>query len=48
MSFLLPKEGNVAQKETREVVEACLKKRFWFKLARGLILRHVRVDVEEA
>jgi hypothetical protein len=42
MSLPLPKEGeaeNAEQKQAREIVEACLKKSFGFKLAHGLILR---------
>ena len=42
MSPSLPKEGeleNAGQKEAREIVEACLQRSFWFKLAHGLILR---------
>jgi len=42
MSLSLPKEGeaeSAKQKEAREVVEACLQRRFGCKLAHGLILR---------
>jgi len=42
MSLSLPKEGDdesADQKQAREIVEACLRKSFGFKLAHGLILR---------
>ncbi|CAD6456047.1 e25fbc2a-ca4e-4785-b007-a29f118562d4-CDS [Sclerotinia trifoliorum] len=42
MSLFIPREGEVEspeQKEAREIVEACLKRSFGFKLAHGLILR---------
>ncbi|KAF7557906.1 hypothetical protein G7Z17_g216 [Cylindrodendrum hubeiense] len=42
MSLPLPKEGEAEsadQQKAREIVEACLKKSFGFKLAHGLILR---------
>ena len=42
MSLSLPKEGdmeNTEQKQAREIVEACLRRSFGFKLAHGLILR---------
>ena len=42
MSLSLPKEGEVEsaeQKEARNIVEACLRRSFGFKLAHGLILK---------
>lgn len=42
MSLPLPRKGEVEtaeQKEAREIVEACLKKSFGFKLAHGMILK---------
>lgn len=42
MSLSLPKRGEVEspeQKQAREIVEACLRRSFGFKLAHGLIIR---------
>lgn len=48
MSLSLPKEGEeetAEQKQAREIVEACLKKSFGFKLAHGYILEVMNVTL---